>query len=126
MELTGRIDELGRVWVPIMVRGNRAETTVEAMIDLGFTGAAVLPVEIAVPLGMELNGFSLLELADGREQTFFTFAATVVLGSLEVPVDLIVTERGTPLVGTALLQALEALLSLNFHEGTVTLSVSMA
>jgi predicted aspartyl protease len=60
MELTGRMDEMGRVWLPIAVRGNRAETALEAMVDLGFTGAVILPVEIAAPLGVELNGFSIM------------------------------------------------------------------
>ncbi|MDT7897596.1 MAG: hypothetical protein RRB12_06480, partial [Armatimonadota bacterium] len=85
MELIGRMDEMGRVWLPIAVRGNRAETALEAMVDLGFTGAVILPVEIAAPLGVELNGFSIMELADGREQVFFTFFATAIVGDLEVP-----------------------------------------
>jgi hypothetical protein len=64
-----------------------------------------------------------LELADGRIQTFFLFAATVVVGDMEVPVDIIVTERGTPLIGTALLQTLEGHLSVRFADGSVSLSV---
>jgi len=126
MELIGRMDEMGRVWLPIAVRGNRAETALEAMVDLGFTGAVILPVEIAAPLGVELNGFSIMELADGREQVFFTFFAIAVIGDLEVPVDIIVTERGTPLIGTALLQTLDGHLSVRFDEGAVTLSVPSA
>jgi len=126
MELIGRMDEMGRVWLPIAVRGNRAETALEAMVDLGFTGAVILPVEIAAPLGVELNGFSIMELADGREQVFFTFFSTAIVGDLEVPVDIIVTERGTPLIGTALLQTLDGHLSVRFDEGAVTLSVPSA
>ncbi|MCS7264059.1 MAG: hypothetical protein NZ805_04420 [Armatimonadetes bacterium] len=126
MELTGRMDGMGRAWLPITVRGNRGEASLEAMVDLGFTGAASLPVEIAAPLGLELNGFTLMELADGREQMFFTFAANVVVGDLEAPVDIIVTERGAPLIGTALLQTLEANFSARFLDGTVTLSVQEA
>ncbi|MFA0754834.1 MAG: hypothetical protein YPKNTGVA_000328 [Candidatus Fervidibacter sp.] len=126
MELIGRMDEMGRVWLPIAVRGNRAETALEAMVDLGFTGAVILPVEIAAPLGVELNGFSIMELADGREQVFFTFFSTAIVGDLEVPVDIIVTERGTPLIGTALLQTLDGHLSVRFDEGAVTLLVPSA
>jgi predicted aspartyl protease len=123
MELTGRIDEHGRVWLPITVRGNRGETTLEAVVDLGFTETMVLPIEIAAPLGLELTSSIPLELADGRIQTFFLFAATVVVGDMEVPVDIIVTERGTPLIGTALLQTLEGHLSVRFADGSVSLSV---
>jgi predicted aspartyl protease len=88
------MDEHGRVWLPITVRGNRGETTLEAVVDLGFTETMVLPIEIAAPLGLELTSSIPLELADGRIQTFFLFAAIVVVGDLEVPVDIIVTERG--------------------------------
>jgi hypothetical protein len=72
---------------------------------------------------VELNGFSIMELADGREQVFFTFFATAIVGDLEVPVDIIVTERGMPLIGTALLQTLEGHLSVRFADGSVSLSV---
>jgi predicted aspartyl protease len=120
------MDEHGRVWLPITVRGNRGETTLEAVVDLGFTETMVLPIEIAAPLGLELTSSIPLELADGRIQTFFLFAAIVVVGDLEVPVDIIVTERGTPLIGTALLQALDGHLSVRFDEGAVTLSVPSA
>jgi predicted aspartyl protease len=123
MELTGRMDEHGRVWLPVTVRGNRGETTLEAVVDLGFTETMVLPIEIAAPLGLELTSSIPLELADGRIQTFFLFAATVVVGDMEVPVDIIVTERGTPLIGTALLQTLEGHLSVRFADGSVSLSV---
>ena len=126
MELTGRMDEHGRAWLPVTVRGNRGETTLEALVDLGFTETMVLPIEIAAPLGLELTSSIPLELADGRIQTFFLFAATVVMGDLELPVDIIVTERGMPLVGTALLQTLEGHLSVRFDEGAVTLSVPSA
>ena len=123
MELTGRIDEHGRAWLSVTVRGNRGETTLEAVVDLGFTETMALPIEIAAPLGLELTSSIPLELADGRIQTFFLFAAIVVVGELEVPVDIIVTERGMPLIGTALLQTLEGHLSVRFADGAVTLSV---
>ncbi len=123
MELTGRMDEHGRAWLPVTVRGNRSETTLEAVLDLGFTETMVLPIEIAAPLGLELTSSIPLELANGRIQTSFLFAAIIVVGDLEVPVDIIVTERGTPLIGTALLQTLEGHLSVRFTDGTVTLSV---
>jgi len=126
MELTGRMDERGRAWLPVTVRGNRAETTLEAVVDLGFTETMVLPIEVTAPLGLELTSSIPLELADGLIQTFFLFAAVIVVGDLEVPVDIIVTERGTLLIGTALLQTLEGHLSVRFDEGTVTLSVPSA
>ena len=49
MEVTGRLDEHGRAWLPITVRGNRGEATIEAVIDLGFTETMALPIEIVAP-----------------------------------------------------------------------------
>jgi len=126
MELTGRMDEHGRIWLTVTVRGSRGEAEIEALVDTGFTQSLSIPVGVAAPLGLELTGSVSLELADGRELVFFTFAATVVIDTLEAPVDIIVTERGMPLVGTALLQTLGGHLSVRFDDGTVSLSVPSA
>jgi predicted aspartyl protease len=80
MELQGRMDENGQIWVTLTVRGTRSETTIEAVVDTGFTHPLLLPVAIAVPLGLELVDFAPMELADGRVQNFFAFAVTVVIG----------------------------------------------
>jgi clan AA aspartic protease len=126
MELIGRMDEHGRIWLTVIVRGNRGEAEVEALVDTGFTQSLAIPVGLAAPLGLELTGSVSLELADGRELVFFTFAATVAIDTIEAPIDIIVTERGTPLIGTALLQTLDGHLSVRFDEGAVILSVPSA
>jgi clan AA aspartic protease len=126
MELVGRMDEHGRIWLTVIVRGNRGEAEVEALVDTGFTQSLAIPVGLAAPLGLELTGSVSLELADGRELVFFTFAATVAIDTIEAPIDIIVTERGTPLIGTALLQTLDGHLSVRFDEGAVILSVPSA
>jgi predicted aspartyl protease len=85
MELQGRMDENGQMWLTITVRGMRGETTIEAMVDSGFTWALALPVSVAVPLGLELVDFRPAELADGTVKHFFAFAVTVVIGGREFP-----------------------------------------
>jgi clan AA aspartic protease len=126
MELIGRMDEHGRIWLTVIVRGNRGEAEVDALVDTGFTQSLAIPVGLAAPLGLELTGSVSLELADGRELVLFTFAAIVAIDTIEAPIDIIVTERGTPLIGTALLQTLDGHLSVRFDEGAVTLSVPSA
>jgi hypothetical protein len=37
MELQGRMDENGQIWVTLTVRGTRSEATIEASVDTGFT-----------------------------------------------------------------------------------------
>jgi hypothetical protein len=71
MELQGRMDENGQMWLTITVRGMRGETTIEAMVDSGFTWALALPVSVAVPLGLELVDFRPAELAGWHCQTLF-------------------------------------------------------
>jgi len=123
MELVGRMDEMGRVWLPSL---SEATEPKRHWKQCGFGIYRCCHPSCrnrSTPLDWNSTAFQSLELADGREQMFFTFFATAIVGDLEVPVDIIVTERGTPLMGTALLQTLEGHLSVRFDEGTVTLSV---
>ncbi|MCX7967013.1 MAG: hypothetical protein N3B10_00830 [Armatimonadetes bacterium] len=122
MELQGRMDENGQVWLTITVRGMRGEAQIEAMVDTGFTWALSLPVSIAVPLGLELVDFRPAELADGTVKHFFAFAVTVIVGDKELPAICLVAETGTPLIGTLLLHSLGSTLTIRFLDSSVTLS----
>ncbi|MEZ8219700.1 clan AA aspartic protease, AF_0612 family [Candidatus Fervidibacteria bacterium JGI MDM2 SSWTFF-3-K9] len=126
MDLQGRMDENGQIWVALTVRGMRSEATIEAIVDTGFTHPLLLPVTIAVPLGLELVDFTPMELADGRLQHFFTFAVTVVIDGREFPTVCLVTETGTPLIGTLFMQSIGATLIAKFAESAVALNVPNA
>jgi len=126
MELRGRMDENGQMWLTITVRGMRGETTIEAMVDSGFTWALALPVSVAVPLGLELVDFRPAELADGTVKHFFAFAVTIVIGGREFPSVCLVTETGTPLIGTLFMQSVGATLIAKFAESFVALNVPSA
>jgi len=126
MELQGRMDENGQIWVTLTVRGMRSEAAIEAIVDTGFTHPLLLPVTIAVPLGLELVDFTPMELADGRLQHFFTFAVTIVIGGREFPTVCLVTETGTPLIGTLFMQSVGATLIAKFAESFVALNVPNA
>ncbi|MEJ7614815.1 MAG: hypothetical protein SQA66_14385 [Candidatus Fervidibacter sacchari] len=126
MDLQGRMDENGQIWVTLTVRGMRSEATIEAIVDTGFTHPLLLPVTIAVPLGLELVDFTPMELADGRLQHFFTFDVTVVIDGREFPTVCLVTETGTPLIGTLFMQSIGATLIAKFAESAVALNVPNA
>lgn len=126
MELKGRMDENGQVWLTLTVRGMRGEAQIEAMVDTGFTWALSLPISIAVPLGLELVDFRPAELADGTVKHFFAFAVTVIIGDKELPTVCLVTETGTPLISTLLLQSLGATLSIRFIDSSVSLLLPTA
>ncbi|MFA0758624.1 MAG: hypothetical protein KEFWMYNX_001957, partial [Candidatus Fervidibacter sp.] len=104
----------------------RSEATIEAIVDTGFTHPLLLPVTIAVPLGLELVDFTPMELADERLQHFFTFAVTVVIDGREFPTVCLVTETGTPLIGTLFMQSVGATLIAKFAESAVALNIPNA
>ncbi len=125
MELKGRMDENGQVWLTLTVRGMREEAQIEAMVDTGFTWALSLPISIAVPLGLELVDFRPAELADGTVKHFFAFAVTVIIDK-ELPTVCLITETGTPLTSPLLLQSLGATLSIRFIDSSVSLLLPTA
>lgn len=50
---------------------------VDALIDTGFTGDITLPSDVVRDLGLIRVGISSLELANGEEEDFDTYIATV-------------------------------------------------
>jgi len=57
MEILGRIDAKNQLWTKIYVEGNKSFTEIDCIIDTGFNGELVLPINIAVPLGLELSAY---------------------------------------------------------------------
>ena len=112
MELQGRMDENGQIGVTLTVRGMRSEATIEAVVDTGFTRP--LPVTIAVPLGLELVDFTPMELV------------TIAIDGREFPTVCLVTETGTPLIGTLFMQSIGATLIAKFAESAVALNFTNA
>lgn len=61
----------------IEVSGARSTVRLTCTIDTGFSEPVTLPVRIAVQLGLELRGTTVLELADGTEKEELRFSGTV-------------------------------------------------
>lgn len=92
-----------KVLVEIEVVGLRASTPVEAVIDTGFDGELSLPLDIAVPLGLELAGTEWVEYADGRvERELWFWGAVSFLGETK-QVRISLTDSEDALIGMALL-----------------------
>ena len=115
----GWIDDNGHPKLKIRVNGTHptAEAFVDALIDTGFTGFLMLPISVALPLGLPLYGTGDFVLADGQTVTHYIAEGSVTIAPpSEGMVDELVPEtcRGSILLGgdTALL-GMEFLRSLN-------------
>ena len=76
---------------------------VDALIDTGFTGDITLPSDVVRDLGLIRVGISSLELANGEEEDFDTYIATVDWSGNGRGVMVHGTES-VPLVGMRLLE----------------------
>lgn len=103
MVLSGRIDDRNQLWVDITVAGQHNQETISVLVDTGFTGELQLPLKIAVPLGLRLDGVGTFELADGSRSRQMLFSASISWGTTTRLVTISVTDSDTALLGGGLL-----------------------
>ncbi|GEM_PF-249814 len=103
MILSGQIDERNQLWVEITVAGQHNQETIPVLVDTGFTGELQLPLKIAVPLGLRLDGVGTFELADGSRSRQMLFSASISWGTTTRLVTVSVTDSDTALLGGGLL-----------------------
>jgi predicted aspartyl protease len=73
LETTGYFDKFLHPRVRLIVRGLRKSLRIDPVIDTGFDGYLCLPVKMAIQLGLELSGESIVELADGSKKHELSF-----------------------------------------------------
>lgn len=99
----GYIDKDGHPKLKIKVEGTNpgVAAEIEAMIDTGFTGFLMLPIALALPLGLVLMGTGDYCLADGSLITNFLAKGKVTVGATvgEQVEGIIVLAGDDPLVG---------------------------
>ncbi len=88
--------------VNVRVAGTRKRISARAILDTGFEGQLCLPIDMAVPLGLELCGKTWYQLADGKVQRDLLFKGNVFFLGKKRRVIISLTE-GDALVGTELL-----------------------
>lgn len=100
--ISGRVKEAEAV-VTLLISGPAGdESTVEAVIDSGFTDHLTLPSSVINALRLPLLGSSVWQLADGRAVTMDGFVVTVQWHDSPRKIVALATEGG-PLIGMALL-----------------------
>ena len=118
--ITGQINQAGSPILKIRIYGNKAEVTIDGILDTGFDGFICLPIAVAVPLGLELIDVTDSELADGTiVQDELVFMGKVLWDDEVVDVDILLTRSADTLIGTAMLMNSDV--RLNFRIGEVSI-----
>jgi len=115
--ITGFVDQYGHPLVELEVRGFKKEEKVLALIDSGFDGELCLPIELVIPLGLELCGIEAIELADGSIKKELVFAGTIKWEKKFRDVKVWLTSADQALIGRELM--IERLLAIDFRSGDV-------
>jgi len=106
----GYIDDAGTPRIKVEITGRRAKVGVDAILDTGFNGELCVPIPIAIQLGLDLIGESLVTYADGRVETQLLFAGRAKMGEAERDVEITLTRGEETILGTSLLIEVKVLL----------------
>ena len=113
----GSIDQYGHPLIEVEVGGIRGTTKVFALVDSGFDGELCLPMEIAVPLGLELSGIETIQLADGSTRRQLLFIGFIRWEEASRTARILLTEADEAMVGTELMT--DRCLTIDFRSGEV-------
>lgn len=103
MVLHGRIDERNQLWVPLTVGGSTQKKKIEVLVDTGFSGELALPLQIAIPLGLQLTAAGEYQYANGSRSLEMVFTGSLDWGSQNRLVAITVLNSDVPLLGGGLL-----------------------
>lgn len=83
MPVVSSIDGSGSVRLNVSLIGSCSTMPHSAIFDSGFNGDLVMPIEIAVSIGLESGGVTTVELADGFTQDFPIFLCKIEIGGIK-------------------------------------------
>lgn len=95
-------DEKGNPKIKIIASGRRLATWIDAFFDTGCSGHLVLPISLAVQLGLELIGIQPVQYADGRVINELVFKVLVRMNGDFKAVPATLTGGSQALVGVSL------------------------
>jgi len=84
------IDSENQVRIEATIKGLYKSTTYGCILDTGYSGTLVLPLTIAVELGLEKAGAASVTLADGSTSVVPTFICKVDIGGIIQDADTLV------------------------------------
>lgn len=75
----GRVNQRREAILKLVIIGNEnKKIAVDAVIDTGFNGDLILPIETVLELGLIPQGYQKATLGDGTISQFRVYAATVI------------------------------------------------
>ena len=117
--LQGTIDPLGQIRVPIeLIAADGAGSTLEALLDTGFTGSLGIREELVRMLGWQPHGYVEASLASGSA-ALSLFLGEVVFDGRRQRIRAVTITSDDVIVGLSLLR--EKRLLADFRAGVVTI-----
>ncbi len=104
MLIKGYFDKAEQPRVKLKVNGLRKSIDINPVIDTGFNDELCLPITAAIPLGLELAGRMLIELADGSSKSELFFRGWATWQGRTKPVRIFLTESSDALLGSRMMQ----------------------
>jgi len=100
--MVGYFDDKGNPRIKITIAGRKLVSEVEAFFDTGCSGYLVLPISMAVQLGLELIGIQPIQYADGRISNELVFKVLVKIDDKTKAVPATLTASSQALAGIGL------------------------
>ena len=100
--MVGYFDEKGNPKIKIVIGGRKESGEIELLLDTGCSGYLVVPISMAVPLGLELIGIQQVQYADGRTINELVFKVVVKIDEDLKAVPATLTGGSQALAGIAL------------------------
>jgi clan AA aspartic protease len=119
LETFGYFDKFLHPRVRLIVKGLRKSLRNDPVVDTGFEGDLCLPVKVAIQVGLELSGESMVELADGTKKQELSFLGSVFWQGQERLVKIFLTNSEDALLGSGLMQGRK--LAIDYANHTVTI-----
>ena len=94
----GKFIETNRPIVQASVAWNQIVQSPYFLLDTGFTGDLVVPLEVARDLGVELNGVTTMKTADNKAVPVMSGTAYGVMEGQQLLITVLVSQ-GIPLLG---------------------------
>lgn len=104
MTMFGRVNRSREAILKLVIVGDEnTKIAVDAVIDTGFNGDLILPLEIISALGLKIQGYQKAILGDGTTSQFQVYAVTVIWDGSRRLVEVNAAASGA-LIGMGLLE----------------------